>query len=281
MEKNNEKTVPEEYVDMMQQYADEMEKRILEGEVIRDFVNDEGERIVVTKTSNGMYGYAVYDKGSDTPHYYVEGSTLLEDLNKKTDYSGKGLRYEGAKSMIQRNMTGLFYEYIKDPGFEALYVSIQCPPTSTIQIGQIYAGYNSQDPVALMSASFYDRKFYYAEVAEIIMEEDKPLIRVGMGTLHDDGTPAIEETIQNYFEAERYKKAFGGPYMNESETASKTEQCARNAQSIFYGMYQELGLPILEEVKPNSLISDGLQGKPVLETIESLEPPTEKPKGIK
>ena len=243
--------------------ARELEARVLGGEVIRDYTNEDGERILVTKTSNGKYGYAVYEKDAFEPHYIVEGEVLLEDLNKKTAYNGNPLRYPGAKSMIQRNMVGMFAEYIKDRGYEGFYVSLQMPPQATMDVSQQMSGYVEDDPVSIFSASFHDYKVSYAAFAQIIRDEktNRPTLRIGLGGLNADGTPDYETTLKVAKEAEDAKRFLGEKAMDNSKIQEVAKESASRAQSVFYDEYTKLGLPMEEGIVPSNLLIDAMNGK--------------------
>ena len=215
--------------------AKKLEERVIGGRVIKDFINDEGERILVTETIDGKYGYAVYKKNENSPHYIVEVDILLQDLNKKTAHNGVALRYPGAKSMIQRNMVGFFVEYIKDPGFESMYFSVQMPKNATINVSQQMSGYYGEDAVSIFSVDFRREKINYASYAQMLPGFDgKPTIRIGMVGLNSDGMPDHETTIKIANDAELAKKFLGMSSMKSELVEEITVRSAEAAQSLFF-----------------------------------------------
>ena len=255
----------EELVNMAKFAAQDMEERILGGEVIKDEIRDDGDRILVTKTSTGRYGYAVFSEGEDKPHYLVEGQVLLQDLNKHTAHNGVNLRYPGAKSMIQRNMVGQFAEYIKDPGFESFYIAIQMPKGATMNVSQQMSGYYSEDPVDIFGATFSDNKVWYASYAQLIPDSrtGKPTLRIGTVSLNPDGMPDYDTVMKNANDAEDVKRVFGERYMSEDELLLTAQKGVETAQSVFYNMYNEIGLPMNEGIMPCNLLTDAMNGNDI------------------
>lgn len=257
--------INKEVAEQFQEQATQMERRILGGEVLKEATNSDGEKIVVTLTENGKYGYAVYEPYSDEPHYLVEGEVLLQDLDKRTASNGITLRYPGAKSMIQRNMVGLFSEYIKDPGFEGFYISCKSPESATLKVTQQMTGYYKEDPVQLFGVSFRDKTFSYAAEAQLYIDPQtgEPTLRVGMGGLNPDGSPDYETTVRMAREAEQAKRFFGERAMGNEELHGVIKNSIITAQSVFYQMYEGMGLPMSPEAAPCTLLEDGLNGRDI------------------
>ena len=70
--------------------ASEMKERILKGSTVADVTYEaDGCRILVTITEDGKYGYAVYEPGKNEPTYLAESTYLIENLQKRTDTSGR------------------------------------------------------------------------------------------------------------------------------------------------------------------------------------------------
>ncbi len=252
--------------------AEAMEKRILDGEPVGEpFINDGGEKIVVTITSENKYGYAVFRPGEDKPFYLVESQVLLHDLNKKTAHNGVALRYPGAKSMLQRNMVGLFTEYIKDPGFEGIYVSVQMPKNATMDVSQQMTGYYPEDAVTIFGATFHNEKVWFASYAQIIPnpKTGKPTLRIGTGGINPDGSPDYDTMIRMSQEAEMAKKFFGEPYMDEERQKEVIEHAAKSAESIFYDMYEGFSLPRHEGVGRSNLLMDAMNGRDISGYLEN------------
>lgn len=238
------------------EYAKEMERRINSGAVLKDVVDDNGERTVVTLTEIGTYGYAVFEKGCSQAHYYAEGKFLIDDLTKIDDCDGVALRYPSAKSRVQRNLIGEFTEYIKDPGFHSLYINIKFPKTHNVQVAQRMAGYNPQDPVVITSFHFDKREFGIAADAQLFEENGKTIVRFGMGGLTKDGFIDYEFQYEMLRQAEVAKGAFGEAMMTPERLKEVHEASSKAAQSLLYGVYQTFDMPIMEGVKPCNLLMD-------------------------
>lgn len=245
---------------MSKQAALSMEQRILNGEVIKDYTTEEGERILLTRTENNTYGYAVYEKGKTEPHYLVESHYLFTDFEKQTAHNGTGLRYGGAKSRIQRNMLGLFFEYIKDYDYESLYASIQMPKEADVQVSQQMTGYYNEDPVTLMAANFDRKKFSVAAFAQNIIDPEtgKPTIRVGLGGFTENGSIDVKQMLVDAKLAESAKKFLGQKSMEEEKLKTTIKNAMELSQSTFYSMYKQLGISVDPNIKPNNLIEDSL-----------------------
>lgn len=249
---NNKK---EELIGKTKNAAAEMVERIKTGEVIMDVTDDEGERTIVTLTSNGTYGYQVYEKWGNEPHYYAEGFKLIDDLKKNTDSDGRALRYSSAKSRVQRNLTGIFTEYILDPGFHSFYINQKFEKNSEIQIAQRMSGYDRQDPVVLFGAQFDTNELHITSDAQIISNDDKQTVHVGLGKIKDDGTIDYDLQFKMAMQAERAKSAFGEPSMDSARLAEVLKESSMTAQSLLFDVYDSLGLPVMEGVEANSLLT--------------------------
>lgn len=248
-----------QFLDYALASAKEMVEIISQGEVVKDEVDDQGERTIVTLTEKGTYGYQVFEAHCNTPHYYAESHFLLEDLNKTTDSDGRALRYTSAKSRVQRNLIGIFSEYILDEGFHSFYINVKFPLESEIQVCQQMAGYDRQDPVVLLSACFDTRRFSIAANAQIIGVDDKKYIRFGMGRVNDDGTIDYDLLYKMAKEAEMAKRFLGESSMSSTRLKEVIEDSVREAQSLLYSVYKQFDFPILEGVEPKSLLTDQLK----------------------
>lgn len=259
------KDINKELLEKCKQYADEMEKRVLSGKVLYDIMYDDVDRIVVTELDNGRYGYAVYDTQLDELRYVVEGDYLITDLTKRTDYKGQALKYSGAKSMIQRNMLGYFSEYIKDKGFEGFYISIQTDENCDINVEQQMGGYDSQDPVVILYASFAEKSFGYVAQASSYYDEKtgKPMYRLGLGSLKPDGTPDVEDLIKREIEAEKARRFLGqGRNVTREELIEIVGDSVKKAQSLFTPLFSSIGIPMYEGVEANNTLDVALKKLP-------------------
>lgn len=266
-----------ELLDKCKKYADDMEKRVLSGKIITDIMYDDRDRIVVTELDNGRFGYAVYDTYLDELRYIVEGDYLIKNLKKRTDYKGQALKYEGAKSMIQRNMLGYFSEYIKDQGFEGFYINVQTPEDCELNVEQQMGGYDPQDPVTILYASFAANKFAYVAQASSYVNEKtgKPMYRLCLGTLNPDGTPNTEEMIKREIEAENARRFFNQGYkVSRDELIKIIGDSVKEAQALFTPLFETMGLPMYEGVEPKNILDTTLKRIP--NQIEEKE----KPKGL-
>ncbi len=241
----------EEFIDYAWVSANDMVKNISQGEIIKDVTDSNGERTIVTLTKKGTYGYQVFEAYDETPHYYAESYFLIDDLNKMTDSDGRALRYTSAKSRVQRNLVGVFSEYILDKGFHSFYINVKFPKESEIQVSQQMAGYDRQDPVVLLSASFDTNQFSIAANAQIIGIDDKKYIRFGMGKVNDDGTIDYDLLYKMAKEAELAKRFLGESSMGNKRLKEVIEDSVREAQALLYDVYKQFDLPILDGVEPN------------------------------
>ena len=256
----------EELLANAQRSANDMVERIRNGQVISDVIDDEGERIIVTLTDRGTYGYQVFERLETEPHYYAEGFTLISDLRKTTDSDGRALRYTSAKSRVQRNLTGMFMEYILDRGHEAYYINQKCAKDDNLQVAQRMAGYDRQDPVVLFGAKFRSKDLYIAGDAQVIEEGNRHTIRIGTVQIKDDGTINYDLQFKMAMEAEIAKKAFGESSMQSERLATVLEQASMDAQSLLYPVYKGLGIPMMDGVEPNYLLFE--QAKALLPQTE-------------
>jgi hypothetical protein len=261
-----EKDFNKEMLEHSKEYAEAMEKRILEGKVIADVIYKvDNSRILVTMTSTGRYGYVVYEEYRDEPVYFVEGDYLIEDLQKTTDYEGNALMYPGAKSMIEKNMVGMFSEYRKYPEFHDFYISVKAPKDSPIQVTQQMAGYSSQYPVTILGANFIANEFYYGALAQLYIDPKtgKQTIRIGTGFFTPEGLPDIEHSIKMEMEAQAYNPFFGQRPKRRYEVEEIIKKHTMQAQALLTPLYQALGLPMYEGVEYSPLLMEGLKGEQV------------------
>lgn len=224
--------------------AQEMVKIIQNGEVVNDVIDDNGERIIVTKTKRGTYGYQVFEVNASTPHYYAEGCILITDLKKNTDSDGRILRYSSAKSRIQRNLVGYFYEYILDRGFHSFYLNIKMPKDSEIKVSQRMAGYDPQDPVVIIGCSFDRNKIYVAGDTQVIEKDGIKTFRIGNINVNDDGSLDVEKTKELLMESELAKVLYGEKSMSESELDYYYNMSHLATLSMFYNIYKSFGIPL-------------------------------------
>lgn len=244
----------EEIIFCCERIVKQIVERIKRGTVIKDVVDDSGERTIVTVLENGNFGYQVFQVGDTEPHYYAEGSVLIDDLNKYTDSDGRGLRYLSAKSRVQRNLTGTFLEYILDPGFHSFYISQKFTDKDEVRISQRMAGYEKQDAVSIFSCQFDRKEISVVADAQTFKDGDKYNIRVGLGKVRDDGTIDYDLQMKMLLEAELAKKFLGESHMTKERLNKVIKKANMDAQALYYGLYDTLNFPILEGVVPNDLL---------------------------
>ena len=249
-----EKNVNEELLQRTKLLAKEMEKRIEDGTVLIDYTCNNNERIVITQTKIGTYGYQVFDQYSTKPIYYAESEILFTDLEKNTDLKGNILRYQGAKSRIQRNLTGFYLERVKDMGFDSFYISFKEPVDSKVKIEQRMAGYNDQDNITIFSADFIYNHINMVSDAQSLNKDGNLCIRIGLTEILPDGSLDYNSVL----EATKTEQEvlYGGYGMSEEEQMNIFIEATKNAQEYFYSAYQAVGLPIRSDVKPNNLFSN-------------------------
>lgn len=252
----------EEIFAYAKEHVESMVKLISDGQVIKDVVDSDGERIIVTLTERGTYGYQAVKAYETEPHYYAESTFLIEDLLKNTDSDGRGLRYISAKSRIQRNLVGVFSEYILDRGHHSFYVSQKSPKDSDIKISQRMTGYDRQDPVSIFCAHFDNKKLFIAADAQYVESEYGPTVRVGVCDIKEDGSLDYDQQLKMAKEAEMAKRFLGESYMTNQKLNEVIEESNREAQALFFDVYKSLGIPMQPNVEPNYLLSD--QAKAIL-----------------
>lgn len=252
--------------------AEEMKSRILSGEVIADEIYQvDGSRILVTRTSSNKYGYAVFERDEEEPCYLVESDYLISDLQKRTDYYGHALAYSGAKSMVEKNMIGIFYEYKKYPDFHEFYVSIKVPNNCPIEIKQMMAGYNPQYPVTLLGADFITREFHYAALADIFLDPKSgvPIVQLGAGFVRPDGTPDYDRALRMEIEAQENRPLYGLPPIETREAQEIVGTQTILAQSFLTPLYEAVGLPMLEGIEYCPLLEEALAGRDISKYLTS------------
>ena len=254
-------------------YAQEMEKRILSGEVIADVIYEvDKSRIIVTRTETGRYGYAIIEEGKDSPCYLVESDCLLQDLQKRTDLYGRALVYPGAKSMVEKNMVGMFSEYRKfGSQFHSFFISVKAPENGPLKVTQQMAGYIDQYPVTILGADFLTGEFYYAALAQLYIDPKTgtPTVRIGTGLLTPEGLPDVEHSIKMEMEAQAARRFFGERSLRRPEVEEVIKKHSMQAQALLSPMYEAIGLPMYEGVDYCPLLSDGLKGENIDKYIDS------------
>lgn len=252
-------------------YVAEMEKRILEGEILADVHHEDHSRILVTMTSTGKYGYCVFRPYfDDDPIYFAESDYLIEDLQKKTDYEGRPLLYDNAKSVIEKNLVGVFTEYRKTYNYNDFSISVKAPSDAQIQVTQQMAGYDSQYPVVILHADFINNSFYYGALAELYIdpETQKQTIRIGVGTLTPEGLPDVDRSIKMEKESQANEAFFGKKPLNNEEIENIIKKNTMQAQALLAPLYESVGLPMYDNVGFSPLLLEGLTGKPIDKYID-------------
>ena len=236
-----------------------MQLRIKSGEVIEDIIHPCGDRIVVTKTDVGTYGYMVFPDGENEPNYYAESVMLIPNLNTMTDSNGIGLQYLIGQSVVSRNLIGRFCEYRKDPvtQTDAYYECIKMPPDSPLQLRQRMAGYYESDAITVFSVDFIRKTISVAADAQILQDDKSTAVRVGMTLVDDDLQLDYEHSFKMLKEAEEAKAFMGRDAMSDKELLDMHQKSAHNAQALFSDVYLNNGLPISPDVEmllsnPNS-----------------------------
>lgn len=245
----------EEMLEQGYKAALEMVTRIQSGKIIKDVVDDKGERIVVTLTCAGTYGYQVFERLSKEPHYFAESFSLIDDLKKNTDHEGRGLRYTSAKSRVQRNLTGVFTEYILDRGYHSFYINLKFPKDSNLQVSQRMSGYDRQDPVVLLGCQFDRKTMTIVADAQQFVENGVSSIRLGLGAIKDDGTIDYNLQYKIALEAEMAKQFLGEKTVDRETIAQLIIESSKNAQALFYDVYRGMDIPIIDGVVSDNLIS--------------------------
>lgn len=257
-----EKDINKDIRDATKVAVDEMKRRISNGEVIKDYTRKDKERIVVTKTEDGKYGYMAYRQNKDEPYYYAEGSELLEDLDKITNNYGTLLMYNSAQSTIQRNLTGMFTEFIDEPpAIQTYYVNIKLPETSEARLGWIN-GHDPEEAIQIMAVNFVTKRVSFATNVEIAaFKDDKPMFRIGHGELNKDGTVKYEDAIDGLYYSEFAKPLSGGIRHSRHWVEERYKKTHENSLKLLYPMYKLAGIAMPDDIEPNTLLIDLLAGK--------------------
>lgn len=254
-----------------EQYADAMAKRILSGEIYKEYITQQGERVIITITSSGKYGYAAYyDTREKTPYFYAEADYLFEDLDKNTDSHGALLPFATAQNRISRNLLGIFSEYRIDEIYGNIFtIAIQYPDEGPLNVSQRGKFDNpiEKESVILFQANFKEGAIGMVGGAAIYIDKTgKPNLRVGVTNFKPDGSLDYDRLTIREEQASIANAYFSRDkryLIDEDEAEQRTMNGAEVAQSVFFELFDMLGLPRLEGTRPCNLIDDAFKGKDV------------------
>lgn len=237
--------------------------RIENGEVIIEHGNERDGKVIVTKNvlldenKNEVfyYGYMIFDPYADKPFCYIESTELFTDFEKTTSLEGNALPYSGYQSVITRNLSGVFTEYVKNFNFDMYNVYFKSDSNSPQKLTSSVHGFmHKTDPVQLLFIDFNSRDI--STVAGVhINNEGK--VSVDRGNINEDGQIDVEEMINGVLDEINMEALFTGEFGNLSlaRRREKAEEIVKDRMN---------NLPIaLGETSMNILIEAGLKGRKI------------------
>lgn len=195
------------------------------------------EELIITSIidlQSNSYGYCCYKEGF--PYCYSQGG-LINNLATPYDLDGSELRYPGPKSKIYRKMTGPFWYYVKEYGFEYLHFCVKSSPDVDLKVSQRMAGYNEQDAVSILMVDFTKNKVSIAGDVQVVEESGKKNVRIGTVGLDLDYEKGLEMAI----EAET-AGGFGLSLSEEENLKKIYNQSIINSISLFGDIFKGLGI---------------------------------------
>ncbi len=177
-------------------------ERTESGEVVCEKTSSEGEKVIVTKTmardENGndtpVYGYRIFRPYMDKPFCYIESTELFTDFEKKTSVEGNPLPYTGYQSVIIRNLTGTFSEYVHDRNFDMYNVYFKSRPSDKVKMTSSVHGFMDEtDPVQLIFIDFMSGEIYVAAGAHTNREQK---VSIDHGGIKPDGSIDVDKMVK-------------------------------------------------------------------------------------
>ena len=224
-------------------------ERIKAGEVVCEKTSPEGDKVVVTKTTardeNGndmpVYGYMIYYPYTDEPFCYIESTELFTDFEKKTSIEGNALPYTGYQSVITRNLTGTFSEYVHDRNFDMYNVYFKNKPSDKVKMTSSVHGFmDKTDPVQLIHIDFMTGEIYRAAGVHTNRENK---VSVDYGGIKTDGTLDVEEMVHNIAD-EMQAEAFltgDGNGLSRKQREEKAREVVKSRIEAFNDMRKLMG----------------------------------------
>lgn len=236
------------------------------------------DRLEVRKieNENGVsYIYTAFRCYDEQPYYYAESDQLLPVFasyagdskeepfisfaNKNyTAYNGDGIGlFIGAQSYIQRNLVGIFKEYIDRSPDKTFHITYQSDPKNDYQIGFIRKT-QDVDSIPLFTADFGRNEVVVVAEATIgknIAGENA--VNVMGTTLEEDGTIDYDKLAEYIKQNLKETMLIEGKWCSEEELDKMAvdilKKRAVTAQEVFYDIYDVMGLPIIEGVERKPL----------------------------
>lgn len=188
--------------------------------------------IIDAQSSN--YGYCCYKNG--VPYCYSQGG-LINNLATPYDLDGCALRYPGPKSKIYRKMTGPFWYYVQEYGFEYLHFCIKASPDSDLKVSHRMTGYNEQDAVSILMVDFTKNKVNIAGDVQVVEEAGKKNVRIGTIGLDLDYQKGLDMAIDAATASN-----FALTFEEEEKLKEIYNQSIANSITLFGDVFKELGI---------------------------------------
>jgi FPC/CPF motif-containing protein YcgG len=273
--KVKEKTKKEEVIDQMQEVKNAMLERIKNGKVVKEMISKDDvygdDKVVITQTETGTYGYQIFAPGSITPYYVAEAACYFDDISKRTASDGTFLRYTGAKSAISRNLVGPFLEHRTEDQRSDFYVCFKSPEDAQTQMKQRMAGGYKQDAIVLIDVDLNKRTIAMPTDIQTPIINGVPTFNVGISPdWTDEMFVDFEKALERAAETEAARRFFGEETMTPSELRRTVKEETRNAYSFMAETFDYLGVPMLDEVERKNIFSTpGLYGEQFKNNIPS------------
>lgn len=237
----------------VQRIAYDQVDRARMGEPVYEKTFSDESRVVVTKAAmkdqegkeTSMYEYMIYYPFKKSPYCYIESPELFTDFEKTTSVEGNALPYSGPQSVLVRNLTGIFREYVhtdmNNGNIHTYTVYMKAKPTDKIKWGAGYTQYmHKTDPVPLVLVNFTDHDIVRTAGLYTHSFEGEERIVADLFHINLDGSLDIEGKIK---EVNSQMQAMGA--LGEMKAVTEEER-KKMAEAIVKERMKNLGnLPTL------------------------------------
>ena len=251
-------------------------ERARRGEPVCDVTTSDGARVVVTKSmmkdqkgnDSSMYEYMIYYPYKSSPYCYIESPELFTDFEKTTSVEGNALPYSGPQSVLVRNLTGVFKEYVhtdmNNGNFHTYTVYIKAKPTDKVKWGAGYTQYmHKTDPVPLVLVDFVDHDIVRTAGLYTSSFGGEERIVADLFHIKPDGSLDIEGKVK---EVEGQIEAMGAlgeiPILSRGKTKEMARETVKERMDNF-GKIPALASSIITGGIPVQDNSTATQGRPI------------------
>ena len=260
----------------VQRIAYDQVDRARMGEPVYEKTFSDESRVVVTKAAmkdqegneTSMYEYMIYYPFKKLPYCYIESPELFTDFEKTTSVEGNALPYSGPQSVLVRNLTGIFREYVhtdmNNGNIHTYTVYMKAKPTDKVKWGAGYTQYmHKTDPVPLALVNFTDHDIVRTAGLYTHSFGGEERIVADLFHINPDGSLDIEGKIK---EVEGQIQAMGAlgeiQALNEQEREEKARDTVRERMDNF-GKIPALASSIITGGIPVQDNSTATQGRPI------------------